>query len=206
MIFRTGILLATALASAILVGCASTMTPQETAAKAQKHIAQGEFHARNGRYSLAKLEYRKAASLEPNNAIHWALAADSARRSGDLQEAIEYYQTASDLKPNDPRWHQNLGAAYHVSKMDDEAIVEFKKAIELGGLNPWTAGALAEIYCTQGYMAPCFEYLRKFDETVGKQDFAAMTDAQKSALTNLKDKIGEIRKSSTSTQAIMPGR
>jgi Flp pilus assembly protein TadD len=195
MHFRAIIFLAAATAGAILSGCASNMTPQETAEKAQKYVAKGDLFARNGQHSRAKAEYMAAANLEPTNANYWAMTGEMARRNGDFKEAIEYFLAAVDLQPKDQRIRLALGTTYKQSKLDDEAIAEFTKAIELGGPNPWAAAGLAEIYCAQGYTAKCNEHIRSFDDVFGKQNFAAMTDAQKSSLGALKDKMAALKQS-----------
>jgi Flp pilus assembly protein TadD len=48
-----------------------------------------------------------------------------------LEEAVEKYQRAAELNPQDPTVHANLGEAFLRMGRFDEAAVEFKKALRL---------------------------------------------------------------------------
>ena len=54
----------------------------------------------------------------------------------DFEEAIEEYDKAIELDPNDPDYHNNKGVALYELHRYEEAIEEFDKAIELDPSNP----------------------------------------------------------------------
>jgi protein O-mannosyl-transferase len=54
-------------------------------------------------------------------------------RKGQLIDAINHYQKALELYPNDAKAHNNLGVAFLQKGLSDEAAAQFEKA---AGINP----------------------------------------------------------------------
>jgi tetratricopeptide (TPR) repeat protein len=97
------------------------------------------FAAKN--YAAAVESYEKGAALDPKQDVIWANLADSyvqlaATKTGDEQQAalgkaLEDFQKAIALKPDDPAYHNNYALALAKSKKFDDAQTELAKAAQL---------------------------------------------------------------------------
>jgi tetratricopeptide (TPR) repeat protein len=80
----------------------------------------------------------------------------------DQQKAIDYYQKALQLSPNDPTLHNNLGSVYADMAKVPEAKAEFQKAADL---NPSGASGyyynLGVVMVNQGKMDDASTALKK---------------------------------------------
>ena len=96
--------------------------------------------------------YGKAASQEQNRDA----------RLQDQQKAVDTYQKALQLSPNDAGLHNNLGSVYAEMGKVDEAKAEFQKAADL---NPTQAGSyyynLGVVMVNQGKMDDASIALKK---------------------------------------------
>ena len=99
--------------------------------------------------------YGKAASQEQTREA----------RLQDQQKAIETYQKAIQLSPNDPGLHNNLGSVYAEMSKVDEAKAEFQKAADI---NPSGASSyyynLGVVMVNQGKMDDAAVALKKATE------------------------------------------
>ena len=92
-------------------------------------------------YPVAVDSFEKGAALDPNQHVIWANLADayvalSATKTGDEQtaalgKAVEAFQKAIALKPDDPAYHNNYALALAKAKKFDEAQAELTKAAQL---------------------------------------------------------------------------
>ena len=100
--------------------------------------------------------YGKAADQEQNRDA----------RLQDQQKAIDTYQKALQLNPDDPGLHNNLGSVYAAMGKVDEAKAEFQKAVDL---NPSGAGSyyynLGVVMVNQGKMDDAAVALKKATDT-----------------------------------------
>lgn len=85
-------------------------------------------------YELAKSDLQKAIDLEPNDyrinflgLIYY--------RNGEYENAIEYYNQAISIKPEEPIYRENRGLAHYFLNEFDLAEIDFKEAIKT---NPTT--------------------------------------------------------------------
>ncbi len=92
-------------------------------------------------YAEAAAMYEKALPMakEKNVPIVLSRLADSYREAKEYNKALETYQKAIALQPNDANLHNNLGSLYAEMGKTDEAQAEFQKAAEL---NPAGAGKM----------------------------------------------------------------
>jgi len=92
-------------------------------------------------YSSASDFVRK----EPNNPnSHGALAAVYVDQK-KYNHAIEEFQLAVDLAPNDASRHYEMGVALRIAGHEKEARVEFQQAIKLNVLGEWPSEKAAEM-------------------------------------------------------------
>jgi tetratricopeptide (TPR) repeat protein len=92
-------------------------------------------------YPAAVESFEKGAALDPNQHVIWANLADAyvqlaATKTGDEQQAtlgkaVEAFQKAITLKPDDPAYHNNYALALAKAKKFDDAQAELSKAAQL---------------------------------------------------------------------------
>lgn len=82
-------------------------------------------------------------------------------RNLDWRDPITLYQKTIPHKPDSARLHNNLAMAYIDAGMIDEAIIEYKKAIEVGDYYPQTHYNLANAYFEKGRFAEGMEELKR---------------------------------------------
>jgi tetratricopeptide (TPR) repeat protein len=115
-------------------------------------------------YDAAIDAFKKGADLDPMQAVIWANLADayvgqSATKTGadqqaSLQSAVDSYNKAIALKPENPAYHNNLALTLAKTKKFDEAQAELNKAVQL---DPPQAGRyyynLGALYVNNGQPA-----------------------------------------------------
>jgi tetratricopeptide (TPR) repeat protein len=92
-------------------------------------------------YPAAVESFEKGTAMDPNQHVIWANLADAyvseaATKTGDEQQAeltkaVEAFQKAIALKPDDPAYHNNYALALAKAKKFDEAQAELTKAAQL---------------------------------------------------------------------------
>jgi len=92
-------------------------------------------------YPVAVESFEKGAALDPNQHVIWANLADAytqlaAGKTGDEQQAalgkaLDAFQKAIAIKPDDPAYHNNYALALAKAKKFDEAQAELAKAAQL---------------------------------------------------------------------------
>src|SRR5262249_40091465 len=97
---------------------------------AEAHLNLGDaWHAKRD-LPRATAEYREALRLKTDYAeAYYGLG--NVYFPDQLDAAIDAYRKATKLDPNDARFHNNLGNSLAVKGALDEAISEFRKAIQL---------------------------------------------------------------------------
>lgn len=113
-------------ASALLSGCASTMSPTQMlgaqqieshqnvthgASDIQAHYALGKYHLSAGRAALAREEFLRALSLDRNNAEVRNGLASAYMQLADVDQAIEHLTIAVAMSPEASHLQSNLGYA-----------------------------------------------------------------------------------------------
>ncbi len=92
-------------------------------------------------YPAAIESFEKGTAMDPNQHVIWANLADAyvqlaAGKTGDeqqaaLSKAIDAFQKAIALKPDDPAYHNNYALALAKAKKFDDAQTELSKAAQL---------------------------------------------------------------------------
>lgn len=96
-------------------------------------------------YDLAIENFQKGVQLDPNQHVIWANLADAynadaltktgADQQALLEKALDSFQHAITLKPDDPAYHNNYALALARDKKFDEAQSELNKAATLDPAN-----------------------------------------------------------------------
>jgi tetratricopeptide (TPR) repeat protein len=108
----------------------------------------GDKAEKNKDYAEAAFAFHQAVALEPSNPENWIFLGQTLRDWDHLEDAIKAFTQAVQLKPNqkdDSAWLQ-LGKCYSDLKQYDEAIVAFKKALEIDSTDDISAIALGFAY------------------------------------------------------------
>lgn len=95
-------------------------------------------------------ELRKAQGLDPLSLIISADLADALCIAHRVDEALGQASKTIDMDPNFAVAHYQLGQALEQKRLHDQAIVEFRRAIELSGRNPTFDSNLAYSYAASG--------------------------------------------------------
>jgi len=91
----------------------------------------GNLYNSQGMYDEAIAEYNQVLLLDPNfNAALLSLA-DSWLNAGDFQRALHYFREYAAASPEDPNAFDSMGELYFLWGRFDDAIVEYKKAVNL---------------------------------------------------------------------------
>ena len=124
---------------------AISLTPNDTAL----YYNLGTAYQANGDLPNAEKQYEKAIELDKNNEVYLnALksikteaanpliqSAINKQNANDLAGAILDYQKALEAVPENAQVHFNLATAYQANKQIDQAIEEYKKAVQLDSKN-----------------------------------------------------------------------
>ncbi|MFA6175946.1 MAG: glycosyltransferase, partial [Phycisphaerae bacterium] len=93
------------------------------------HMARTAFAAKN--WAFVEDLCRHLLTRAPDTAAAWALLAELARRSGDLDYAAELMDQALELDPDNVDFWSTLGEIRRDKKDLDGALVAFQRAVEL---------------------------------------------------------------------------
>ena len=87
--------------------------------------------AQQGQYEAAIAAWKKAAELNPGEAVIYLNLGVTLARLGRPDEAIAQYQKALEIDPDSAEVHFRLGSALADAGKFDEAIAHFRKVLEL---------------------------------------------------------------------------
>jgi len=90
-------------------------------------------------------------TIEDFSATHWSEIGRQAMDAKRWNEALNAYNKAIDLNPNDASAYNNRGLAYDNLDKDDLAIADYVKAIELNPKYGDAFNNLAKTYGRRGY-------------------------------------------------------
>jgi tetratricopeptide (TPR) repeat protein len=129
----------------------------------------GNFFSKNGECSLA-VECFDTALLSNTNFFdaHYGLA-NALLKCGRTDEAIEHYQRAAQLKPDDGATFNNLGLALVMKGRSEEAVTNFHQAIRL-------KPDFAEALCNLGGV---FMVQKRYDEAIVSYEAALRVEANR---------------------------
>ncbi len=102
-------------------------------------LAEAEFirvgqEARKAReYARAEKFFLRAADINPQYAQAWAELGTNSYLAGGYSKAAEYFRKALAIDPGQAANHYFLGLALEKDRQRDEALREYRRAVELGG-------------------------------------------------------------------------
>ena len=130
-----------------------------------------------GHFDEAMAQIRMAQRLDPLSARIGIEISHIRISQGELDAAQEAAKNVIDLDPNFPLSHRVLGAVYLRQRRYDEAIAEFKKAVELSGRAGWYLAGLGECYALAGDSAGARAILKELEEKYDRSEAAGQSMA-----------------------------
>jgi tetratricopeptide (TPR) repeat protein len=123
------------------------------------HHWYSEFLAARGRFDESLREIEAAEMMDPLSLIIQTAHARVLYFARRYDLAIEKYKQAISLEPNFLLAHAGLGYAYSQKSMHDDALAEFRKAIDIAGPAPVLLGSLGLAEGLSGDKAKALELL-----------------------------------------------
>ncbi len=114
------------------------------------HAAIGQAHFLAWEFADWRKEMLRAIELDPNfaNAHHWFGLQST--WIGHSEEGLIHLKRAVELEPTNIKFNDNLGQGFMNARMDDQALEQYKKTIDMDPNFPGTHGDLSSLYRYQG--------------------------------------------------------
>jgi superkiller protein 3 len=114
------------------------------------YLLAGQMYQSGGNFLRAEEILKKATTLDPNNILCLERLASLYLTSNRLTDAIPLYTKISEINPEDPLSHLNIGIVSMRLKQTDDAEKAFRKVIEVAP--EFSAGycELAQLYLRTG--------------------------------------------------------
>lgn len=88
----------------------------------QSHLERGRQFLATGNLDKASVEFRNALQIEPRSDEALYLNGRIAERRGNVREAVDYYQSAVDVDPNDTRARAGLAKVFVLAGATQRAL------------------------------------------------------------------------------------
>jgi tetratricopeptide (TPR) repeat protein len=113
---------------------------------------RGLYFQRIGNHRQALSEFESASSLEPKNPAWWVSIGESYAKLGDLIRALEMYQYAATLAPEDAEYYRLLAGfcAQNNINVRDVGVPAAQKAVQLSPENPLALDTLGWLLVLDG--------------------------------------------------------
>jgi tetratricopeptide (TPR) repeat protein len=120
-----------------------------------------EIYLSSGEFTSALSKYNMLISYDWNTADKAELIAKKGACHEGLKQydmALKSYLESREMQPKNPAYAMNLACVYDETGMESQAMVEYRKVIELGGDRFTAALALGRIYEGMGLFSMAVEY------------------------------------------------
>jgi protein O-mannosyl-transferase len=105
--------------------------------------------------------FSHAIKVNSRNSVAYSCLGDYYTEKGDIPKAMEYYQAAMDINPNDPTSNYNLGIVLLKAGRFDEAVVPLVKAVQKFSSDEQLYIGLGFAYAQQGRIDEAIGNFRK---------------------------------------------
>jgi tetratricopeptide (TPR) repeat protein len=100
----------------LLAGCGGSHS------RFQSYMARGRQYLEAGNLEKASVEFRNALQIEPRSDEALYLNGRVAERRGNIHEAVDYYQSAVDVDPNDAKARASLAKIFVLGGVTQRAL------------------------------------------------------------------------------------
>ncbi len=129
-----------------------------------------------GRFDIAEQFLKKTVAHNPQDFDAWMNLCHSAGAAGNHSDTLFYAMQAMELRPQDPRVHNNLGCALLAVRQYRDALTSFETTLALDPRNLDALSNIATIYSLTGNTEQSLEiYERCLQISGGSGDFADTT-------------------------------
>lgn len=118
-----------------------------------KMILRDTTLSKEERLKKAEVVWRRLLAARPKDPLIATQVADLFRHAEMVQPALDLYQKAVELAPDQAQYLEYLGEYYHQLKRTDEAQATWRKSIEGPKRNATSLSRLAEVLASFGYLA-----------------------------------------------------
>jgi tetratricopeptide (TPR) repeat protein len=128
----------------------------------QFHNALGLMYKSEGRGDEAVREFHNAIIAKPSSYAYSNLATHYYDNK-DYDQAIQYYQEALSLEPDNARMYFNMGQACLAAQRFDEALISFEKSVTFDQrVHPLAWYNLALLYIKKGEESKAKKAMEKY--------------------------------------------
>ena len=140
------------------------------------HAALGQAHFLDWEWSDWKKEMLRAIELDPSfaNAHHWYGLQST--WIGHSEEGLTHLKRAVELDPLNLKFNDNLGQGYMNARMDDQALEQFNKTVEMDPNFAGTYIDLSTLYRYQGKYDLWLAALKKNSELNDDKEALALEE------------------------------
>ena len=131
---------------------------------ANLHVWLAKLNAEARDFKQAKLYSLKAVELQPTHAAGWQLRGQILENSGDPEGAIDAFERALELTPNDAELVFQIGNCHTYIGDHDKALQCYRKTLEMRPTHPLAIYGISNIHRFQPEEVP--EYLRQVDAAI----------------------------------------
>ncbi|MCS7260051.1 MAG: tetratricopeptide repeat protein [Anaerolineae bacterium] len=152
---------------------AAEQAVQSAPTSAQAHFKLGAAWVRANLLTLAEAAFRKAIALDAQHVDAYVNLGVTLYQMGRLDEALQEYDAALAIAPNDAALHHNKGAVYVQQALQsqppdkellDKGLRAFQRALELDAQLPQAYFSLGVVYDLQGKRQEALAMFRRFQE------------------------------------------
>lgn len=129
--------------------------------KAYEHLTLGDKHRKQGKVSLAILEYLKGIKQDPTNPYLLSALADAYYEKGEVDKAINYYKQAANCDPQTPIPIHRLGIIYYQKGNLNQARECFEKVKSLKSDSALAYNNLGVIFAEEGRWEEAISHYKK---------------------------------------------
>jgi tetratricopeptide (TPR) repeat protein len=99
----------------------------------EEFIRSGQAARKAREFDLAEKYFLRAADINPQYSPAWAEAGTNSYLAGEYAASAEYFRKALAIDPGQGAYHYYLGLALDKGRLPEEALREYRRAVELGG-------------------------------------------------------------------------
>jgi tetratricopeptide (TPR) repeat protein len=101
--------------------------------ESHKMFIEGSFYAINGKFDKALKEFNKLLSLHPKHFLALVNKGNVLKELSRYEDALEAYQAALEISPEDPSLLYNIGSVYAILKRKDKMLQYLAKSFQNDG-------------------------------------------------------------------------